>query len=100
MLAESLHVFVIICAVAVVKEKKGWFTTNSSDECTIFDLYNSFLAGNVDGKKPQTDLQMARITVRIGKSKHDMSTDVDSSIELLKNKIFPHAQLFSGGKIY
>jgi hypothetical protein len=69
-------VFIIIRVVAGVNEKRGWFGTNSSDECTIFDLYNSFVVDKVDGKLPQTDLQTTRITVRIGKSKHDMSTNI------------------------
>lgn len=67
-------VFIIICVVADVNEKRVWFTTNLSDECTILDLYNSFIAGNVDVKPPQTDLPMVRITVKMGKSKHDTST--------------------------
>jgi hypothetical protein len=75
-------VFIIIRVVAGVNEKRGWFGTNSSDECTIFDLYNSFVVDKVDGKLPQTDLQTTRITVRIGKSKHDMSTNIDPSIKL------------------
>ena len=58
-------VFIIIDVHAGVNEERGWFATNSSDECTIFDQYNSFVAGNVDGKPPQTDLQTARMNVRI-----------------------------------
>jgi hypothetical protein len=45
-------VFIIINVLAGVNEKRGWVTTNSSEECTIFDEYNIFVAGNVDGKPP------------------------------------------------
>ena len=47
-------VFIIMRVVVSVNEKRGLVR----DQCTIFDLYNSLVAGNVDGKPSKADLQM------------------------------------------